>query len=163
MVFDELYGLETVSLRYFNVYGPRQRVDIATAYGSVVLLFLNRLLKNMAPLIFGDGEQTRDYVYIQDIVEANMLAMHSRNAAGEVFNIGTGVEVSVNEVAKVLKQLMNKTELQDIHAAPRPPDVRRGFADIEKAKKLLGYKPRFSLREGIADLIKHCSVKMEKL
>lgn len=163
MVFNELYGLETVSLRYFNVYGPRQRVDIATAYGSVVLLFLNRLLKNMAPLIFGDGEQTRDYVYIRDIVEANMLAMHSRNAAGEVFNIGTGVEVSVNEVAKVLKQLMNKAELQDIHAAPRPPDVRRGFADIEKAKKLLGYNPRFSLREGIVDLIKQYSVKMEKL
>ena len=116
----------------------------------------------MAPLIFGDGEQTRDYVYIRDIVEANMLAMHSRNAAGEVFNIGTGVEVSVNEVANVLKQLMNKAELQDIHAAPRPPDVRRGFADIEKAKKLLGYKPRFSLREGIADLIKQYSVKMEK-
>jgi UDP-glucose 4-epimerase len=157
MVFNELYGLETVSLRYFNVYGPRQRVDITTAYGSVVLLFLSRLLKNMAPLIFGDGGQTRDFVYVQDVVEANMLVMNSRNAVGEVFNVGTGVEVSVNEVAKILKELLNKTELQDVHAAPRPPDVRRGFADIQKAEKLLGYSPRFSLREGIADLIKQYS------
>jgi len=157
MVFNELYGLETVSLRYFNVYGPRQRVDITTAYGSVILLFLSRLLKNMAPLIFGDGEQTRDYVYVQDVVEANMLAMNSKKAVGEVFNIGTGVEVSVNEVAKILKLLLNKTELQDVHAAPRPPDVRRGFADIQKTKKLLSYNPRFSLGEGIADLIKQYS------
>jgi UDP-glucose 4-epimerase len=154
-VYNKLYGLETVSLRYFNVYGPRQRVNVPTAYGSVILLFLNRLLKNMPPLIFGDGEQARDFVYVKDVVEANMLALNSKNAPANVFNIGTGKEVSINTVAKVMKELMNKTEIKDIHAAPRPPDVRRGFADTEKAKKLLGYKPQFSLRKGIADLIKH--------
>jgi UDP-glucose 4-epimerase len=154
-VFNKLYGLETVSLRYFNIYGPRQRVDIQTAYGSVILLFLNRLLRNMPPIIFGDGEQTRDFVYIQDVVEANMLALYSKNAAGEVFNIGTGTEVSINEVAKVMKDLMNNTDIQDVHAAPRPPDLRRGFADIEKARKLLGYNPQFTMSSGISDLIKH--------
>jgi UDP-glucose 4-epimerase len=154
-VFNKLYGLETVSLRYFNIYGPRQRVDIQTAYGSVILLFLNRLLKNMPPIIFSDGEQTRDFVYVQDVVEANMLALYSKNAAGEVFNIGTGTEVSINEVAKVMKDLMNNTDIQDVHAAPRPPDVRRGYANIEKAQKTLGYTPKYPLRKGISDLIKH--------
>jgi UDP-glucose 4-epimerase len=154
-VYNKLYGLETVSLRYFNIYGPRQRVDIQTAYGSVILLFLNRLLNNMPPTIFGDGEQTRDFVYIQDIVEANMLALHSKNASGQVFNIGTGKETSINTIAKIMKEKLNKTQIKDVHAAPRPPDVRRGYANIEKAQKTLGYKPQFPLRKGISDLIKH--------
>jgi len=153
--FNKLYGLETVSLRYFNVYGPRQRVDIQTAYGSVILLFLNRLLNNMSPIIFGDGEQTRDFVYVRDIVEANMLALHSKNASGQVFNIGTGKETSISTVAKIMKEKLNKTQIKDVHAAPRPPDVRRGYANIEKAQKTLGYKPQFPLRKGISDLIKH--------
>ena len=154
-VFNNLYGLETVSLRYFNIYGPRQRFDISNAYGSVILLFLNRLLKNMPPMIFGDGEQKRDFVYIQDVIEANMLALHSKNAIGQVFNIGTGTEVTINEVSRILKELINNTEVQDIHTAPRPPDVRRGFADIEKAKKIIGYNPKYSIKKGITDLIKH--------
>jgi UDP-glucose 4-epimerase len=151
-VFNELYGLETVSLRYFNVYGPRQRVDISTAYGSVIGLFLNRLLRNMPPLVFGDGKQRRDFVYIEDIVEANMLALHGNNIGGQIFNIGTGVDVSINEVAKILKELL-KISLQDVHEAPRPPDIRRGFADITKARKLLGYLPKFFIREGLMDLV----------
>ena len=154
-VFNNLYGLETVSLRYFNIYGPRQRFDISSAYGSVILLFLNRLLKNMPPMIFGDGEQKRDFVYIQDVIEANMLALHSKNAIGQVFNIGTGTEVSINEVSRILKELMNKADVQDIHTAPRPPDVRRGFADIEKAKRIMGYNPKYSIKRSITDLVKH--------
>ena len=154
-VFNNLYGLETVSLRYFNIYGPRQRVDIQTAYGSVILIFLNRLLNNLPPIIFGDGEQKRDFVYIQDVVEANMLALHCKNASGQVFNIGTGKETSINTVAKIMKEKLNKTEIKVVHAAPRPPDVRRGYANIEKAQKTLGYKPQYPLRKGISDLIKH--------
>jgi UDP-glucose 4-epimerase len=161
-VFNNNHGLETVSLRYFNIYGPRQRYDITTAYGSVILLFLNRLLKNMPPTIFGDGEQKRDFVYIQDIVEANMLALHSKNAVGKTFNIGTGKETSINQISKILKELTSKTNMQDVHAAPRPPDVRRGFADIEKAQKLMGYNPKFSIREGISNLIKHYTAKQEE-
>ncbi|MCJ7768094.1 GDP-mannose 4,6-dehydratase, partial [Candidatus Bathyarchaeota archaeon] len=161
-VFNNLYGLETVSLRYFNIYGPRQRFDISSVYGSVILLFLNRLLKNIPPMIFGDGEQKRDFVYIQDVVEANMLALHSKNSTGQVFNIGTGIDVSVNEVSRILKELMNKTDVQDIHAAPRPPDVRRGFADIQKASRLIGYKPKYSIKEGITDLIKQYPSRQER-
>jgi nucleoside-diphosphate-sugar epimerase len=161
-VFNNLYGLDTVSLRYFNIYGPRQRFDISSAYGSVILLFLNRLLKNMPPMIFGDGEQKRDFVYIQDIIEANMLALHSKNAIGQVFNIGTGTEVSINEVSRILKELMNKTDVQDTHSAPRPPDVRRGFADIEKAKKIITYNPKYSIKKGITDLIKHYPARQER-
>jgi UDP-glucose 4-epimerase len=119
-VFNNLYGLETVSLRYFNIYGPRQRFKISSAYGSVILLFLNRLLRNMPPTIFGDGEQKRDFVYIQDVIEANMLALHNKNATSHVFNIGTGTEVSINEVSRILKELMNKTDVQDTHSAPDP-------------------------------------------
>jgi len=161
-VFNNLYGLEAVSLRYFNIYGPRQRFDISTAYGSVILLFLNRLLKNMPPLIFGDGEQKRDFVYIQDIIAASMLALHSKNATGQVFNIGTGTEVSINQVSKTLKELMKKMDVQDIHAPPRPPDARGGYADIEKARKLMGYSPKFSIGEGIMDLIEHYTAKRKK-
>jgi nucleoside-diphosphate-sugar epimerase len=152
-VFHKLYGLETVSLRYFNVYGPRQRFDIQSAYGGAITIFTNRLLKNMPPIIYGDGEQTRDFVYIQDVIEANMLALNTKNAAGEAFNIGTGTNVSVNQIAEILKDKMNRKNLKNVHADPRPTDIRHGYADISKAKKILGYNPRFSFKEGLAELV----------
>ncbi|MDH5266440.1 MAG: SDR family oxidoreductase [Candidatus Bathyarchaeota archaeon] len=153
-IFHKLYGLETVSLRYFNVYGPRQRFDIQCAYGGAITIFTNRLLKNMPPIIYGDGEQTRDFVYIQDVVEANMLALNSKKAAGEVFNIGTGTNISVNQVVEILKEIMNKKNLKNVHADPRPTDIRHGYADISKAKKILGYDPKFSIEEGLTKLVK---------
>jgi len=152
-LFHKLYGLETVSLRYFNVYGPRQRFDIQCAYGGAITIFTNRLLKNMPPIIYGDGEQTRDFVYIQDVVEANMLALNSKKAAGEVFNIGTGTNISVNQVAETLKEIMNKKNLKNEHADPRPTDIRHGYADTSKAKKILGYNPKFSIKEGLTELV----------
>jgi nucleoside-diphosphate-sugar epimerase len=152
-LFHKVYGLETVSLRYFNVYGPRQRFDIQCAYGGARTIFTNRLLKNMPPIIYGDGEQTRDFVDIQDVVEANMLALNSKNAAAEVFNIGTGTNVSVNQVAEVLKDVMNRKDLKNVHADPRPTDIRHGYADINKAKKILGYHPKFSIEEGLTELV----------
>jgi nucleoside-diphosphate-sugar epimerase len=152
-LFHKLYGLETVSLRYFNVYGPRQRFDIQSAYGGAITIFLNRLLKNMSPIMYGDGEQTRDFVYVQDVIEANMLALNNKNAAGEVFNIGTGTNVSVNQVAEALKDIMNKKDLKNVHADPRPTDIRHGYADINKAKKILGYHPKVSLKEGLTKLV----------
>ena len=153
-LFHKLYGLETVSLRYFNVYGPRQRFDIQCAYGGAITIFTNRLLKNMPPIIYGDGQQTRDFVYIQDVVEANMLALSSEKAAGEVFNIGTGTNVSVNQIAEALKDIMNKKDLKNVHADPRPTDIRHGYADISKAQKILGYSPKFSIKEGLTELVK---------
>jgi len=152
-LFYKAYGLETVSLRYFNVYGPRQRFDINCAYGGAITIFLNRLLRNMPPIIYGDGEQTRDFVFIQDVIEANMLALNSKNAAGEVFNIGTGTSISVNEVAEILKKLLDKTHIKSVHAEPRPTDIRHGYADISKAKKTLGYNPKFPFQQGLAMLV----------
>ena len=152
-LFHKLYGLETVSLRYFNVYGPRQRFDIQSAYGGAITIFTNRLLKNMPPIIYGDGKQTRDFVYIQDIIDANMLALKSKDAAGETFNIGTGTKVSVNEVAEALKDIMNKKDLKNTHAGSRPTDIRHGYADITKAKRILGFHPKVPLKEGLIKLV----------
>jgi len=151
--FHTVYGLETVSLRYFNVYGPRQSFDIQCAYGGVITIFLNRLLRNLSPIIYGDGEQTRDFVYIQDIVKANMLALNNKNVAGEFFNIGNGTIISVNQVAEVLKDAMNRRGLKNTYEETRIGDVRHSYADVSKAKKILGYNPRFSFKKGIAELI----------
>jgi UDP-glucose 4-epimerase len=152
-IFQRLYGLETVSLRYFNVYGPRQRFDVHCAYGGVITIFVNRLLRNMAPIIFGDGEQTRDFIFVDDVVEANMLALKSRKASGEAFNIGTGIGVSVNQIAEILKELLDKEELENIYKEPRPTDGRHGYADISKAEKTLGFHPRFDIKKGLTDLV----------
>jgi nucleoside-diphosphate-sugar epimerase len=152
-IFHKLYGLETVSLRYFNVYGPRQRFDLQCAYGGVITIFTNRLLRNMPPIIFGDGEQTRDFVYIGDVVEANMLALDRKNAAGEALNIGTGLSVSVNQIAKILKDIMNKHKLKNVHADPRPAEGRHGYANISKAEKILGFHPKVSIKDGLIKLV----------
>jgi UDP-glucose 4-epimerase len=151
-VFHKVYGLETVSLRYFNVYGARQSFDIQNAYGGVITIFTNRLLRNLPPIIYGDGEQTRDFVYIEDVVQANMLALRSKNCVGEVLNIGTGTTVSVNQVANTLKEILKRTDLKNIYTDPQPVDIRHGYADISKANKILCYDPKFLFKEG---LIKH--------
>jgi nucleoside-diphosphate-sugar epimerase len=152
-VFQRLYGLKTVCLRYFNVYGPRQRVDVHGSYGGVISIFINRILNDMSPIMHGDGEQTRDFVYINDVVEANMLAMNSENGAGEAFNIGTGKNISIKQVAEILKHIMNKENLEDIHTEPRTTDIKHGYADISKAKRILGYEPQFSIEEGLTELV----------
>lgn len=153
-LFYKVYGLKTVSLRYFNVFGPRQSFDILSQYGGVITTFLNRLLENKSPIIYGDGEQTRDFVYVQDIVEANMLALHNKNAFGELFNIGSGKSISVNQVTETLKALTNKKTLKNTYTDPKPGDIRHSCADISKAQKVLGYNPKFSFEEGLIELIK---------
>ena len=152
-IFHKLYGLETVSLRYFNVYGPRQRFDEKWAYGGVISIFLDRLPKNMPPVVHGDGEQTRDFVYVKDVVEANMLALKTSSAAGEVFNIGTGKRITVNKVAQLLKQMTNKENLENVHADSRLGDIRHGYADISKAERILNYVPKFSIEQGLTELV----------
>lgn len=153
-LFHELYGLETVSLRYFNVYGPRQSFDIHSGYGGVIAVFVNRLLKNRSPIIYGDGKQTRDFVCVEDVVDANILALSAKKGIGEVFNIGTGTQVSVNQVASVLKTAMDRKDLENSYGDPRSADIRHGYADIGKAKKILGYDPKFSIQEGLTELVK---------
>jgi len=150
-LFYKVYGLETVCLRYFNVYGPRQRYG---HYSGVIPIFINRLLSNEPPIIYGNGEQKRDFVNVQDIVDANMLALRSKNAVGHVFNIGTGKATSVNQLAKIVLQIFGKKDLQPVHTDPRPGDTKEGsYADISKARRVLGYDPKISLEDGIIKLV----------
>lgn len=151
--FFETYGLETVCLRYFNVFGPRQSFDPKFPYSGVITIFLNRLLDNVAPTIYGDGTQTRDFVYIQDVVEANLLALQSEKAAAETFNVGCGRGISINHVASALKKALNKSALQCICAERRPSDIEHSCADISKAQKILGYNPKYSFDKGIKTLV----------
>jgi len=149
-VFYAAYGLETVCLRYFNVYGPRQTFS---AYSGVITIFVNQLLRNQQPIIFGDGKQTRDFVYVGDVVDANMLALTTKEAKGEVFNIATGVTSTINKLVWYLQEAMKKKHLKPIHKHPRPGDIRHSYASIEKAKKILGYEPKFSLKKGLTKLV----------
>lgn len=150
-VYHEVYGLNTTCLRYFNVYGPRQTYG---PYSGVITIFIKRLLENKPPIIYGDGNQTRDFIYVEDVVEANMLAFHKKNAMGEVFNIATGKQTTINQLAAMLRKIMNKTDLKPIYTDPRPGDIKHSYADITKAKKLLHYNPKTSLLDGLTKLIK---------
>jgi nucleoside-diphosphate-sugar epimerase len=161
--FWKLYGLETVALRYFNVYGPKQRFDINCAYGGAITIFLNRILRNLPPVIYGDGEQTRDFVSVHDVVEANMLALTCKNAVGKAFNIGSGSRVSINQVAEVLKKSLGKPQLVNIYEPARVGDVKHGYADISKSKSILGFVPRYSFEKGIASLVQWYSATHSQL
>jgi UDP-glucose 4-epimerase len=152
--FHSVHGLETVSLRCFNAYGPRQSLDPSSSYSGVISIFLDTLLGNSSPRIFGDGEQTRDFVFVEDIVEANMLALKNKDAPGQVFNVGSGKSVSINQVAETLKKVLVRAGLENTYADTRPGDIRHSCADIAKARKILGFEPRFSFDEGIRELAK---------
>jgi len=148
-VFHEVYGLETVCLRYFNVYGPRQAYG---PYSGVITIFINRLMNKQPPIIYGNGEQIRDFTNVQDVVEANMLAMKEKSATGEVFNIATGEATTINHLATLLLQIMDKADLKPVYQSPRPGDIRQSYADISKARKILGYEPKVALRDGLEKL-----------
>lgn len=148
-VFYQVYGLKTVCLRYFNVYGPRQTYS---AYSGATTIFVNQLLKNQSPTILGDGEQTRDFVYVEDVVSANLLALTAKNAVGEICNIATGLPTTVNKLVQTLQKAMGKTDLKPSHKPPRKGDILHSYASIEKARKILGYEPMFSLEKGIRKL-----------
>jgi len=153
--FFENHGLETVRLRYFNVYGLRQT---AGEYAGVMLKFLERIRKDQPPVIFGDGEQTRDFVYIADVVEATLLALNREGAAGEVFNIGTGEVTTINRLCEIFLELTGKTHLRPIYADARPGDIRHSKADITKARKILGYKPKVSLEMGVRGFLNRAEI-----
>jgi UDP-glucose 4-epimerase len=148
--YFEDYGLETVCLRYFNVYGPRQAYN---DYSGVITQFLHRIRQDLPLVIFGDGKQTRDFVYVEDVAEANVLALKCGKAAGEVFNIGTGVATSINQLAETLLEIMNKRNGKILHDKARKGDIRHSVADISKAKEKLGYNPKVPLRNGLKKLL----------
>jgi nucleoside-diphosphate-sugar epimerase len=152
--FSDLYGIETVSLRYFNAYGPRQSFDPNFESGGAITIFFNRLIRDLSPIIFGDGKQTRDFVYVGDLVEANMLALTSKKANGDFFNIGNGTRITINAVIDNLKHLLHKENIKNQYAPVRLGDNKHGYADIAKATEVLGYHPKFPLAEGLENLVK---------
>lgn len=151
-VFTSIYGLETAALRYFNVFGPRQNPE--SQYAAVIPLFINAVLNGEPITIYGDGEQTRDFTYVENVVQANLLACHAEDAAGEMFNIACGQRTSINQLAQIIKELMNAPNHPIIYTDSRPGDVKHSFANISKAKSILGYEPKFELVEGLCRTIK---------
>ena len=151
-VFNDSFEIETVGLRYFNVYGPRQKYG---PYSGVISIFINKLLEDKAPTIFGDGEQTRDFVNIRDIIEANMLALSKRDFSGEVFNISSGRAITINKILKIIKQLLRKEKIDPLYSEPRFGDIKHSYADITKAQKILGYKPKIQINKGLEQLIQY--------
>ncbi|MDH7510228.1 MAG: SDR family oxidoreductase [Methanolinea sp.] len=143
-----LYGLSTVSLRYFNVYGARQ--DPASDYAAVIPRFIANIRNGKPPVIFGDGTQTRDFVYVKDVARANILAMES--GAEGVYNIGSGKETSINELATILMRILGFRS-KPVYAEERPGEVRHSVADISRARTLLGWEPAFSLEAGLSDTL----------
>lgn len=145
-VFTRIYGIETVALRYFNVFGPRQ--DPASEYAAVIPRFLNALLNGQQPVVFGDGEQTRDFTYIGNVVQANLLAATAPEAIGYAMNIGCGERISLREVLRIAGEVLDMP-VKAIYRDPRPGDVRDSLADIGLARKLLGYDPAIGFRQGL--------------
>lgn len=144
--FTRVYGLETVALRYFNVFGPRQ--DPTSPYSGVISKFVTALLNNEAPTIFGDGEQSRDFTYIANVVDANLRAAEAPDAIGQVMNLGIGQRITLNQLFEELQKIIG-TNLKPNYAETRAGDVRHSLADIARAESLLGYRPLVGLAEGL--------------
>lgn len=144
--FYQLYGLPTISLRYFNVFGPRQ--DPNSEYAAVIPKFITMLLDGKPPTIYGDGEQSRDFTYIDNVVDANLLALESNRGFGETMNAACGDRFSLNELFSRIR-VMTGSDLSPVYAPARPGDVKHSKADISKARSLLAYEPRVSFAEGL--------------
>jgi len=153
-VFARVYGMESICLRYFNVYGPRQKYG---QYSGVIPTFVKRVMNDEPPVIFGDGNQTRDFTYVEDVVSANLLGLDADVSPGsaDVFNVASGRQVTLNELASMVTRLMGKPELGVEHTDPRKGDIRDSYSDISKARKVLGYSPRSSLEEGLPRVIEY--------
>jgi nucleoside-diphosphate-sugar epimerase len=149
-MFTQLYGLETVTIRYFNVFGPRQ--DPSSPYSGVISLFIRALVEGRPPTIYGDGGQTRDFTYVANVVDGVLRACTAPDASGEVINVATGGRISLNDLFGALKALTGAT-VEPIYAETRTGDVRDSQADISKAHRLLGYKPIVALEQGLEQTV----------
>jgi len=145
-MFTRLYGLETVSIRYFNVFGPRQ--DPSSPYSGVISVFATALIENRSPKIYGNGEQTRDFTYVANVVDGVLKACEAQGASGEVINVATGGRISLNQLFETMKKLVSATASPD-YVEPRAGDVKDSQADIAKARRILGYEPSVSFEEGL--------------
>ena len=149
--FSEFYDIDTVALRYFNVFGPRQ--DPEGQYAAVIPKFISLMLDGERPVVYGDGEQSRDFIYVDDAVQANVLAAEG-DVTGEAFNVGTGGRVTVNELVGALNDLLG-TEIDPVYDDPRPGDVRHSYADVSKAADLLGYDPEVGFEAGLERTVEY--------
>ena len=145
-VFAGLYGMETVTLRYFNVFGPHQ--DASSPYSGVMGLFITAMLAGRAPLVYGDGRQSRDFTYIDNVVEANLRALQARGLCGQAVNVATGRAITLNALLATLSRVTGR-RVRARHTRPRPGDVRHSLADISRARRLIGYRPVVDLRTGL--------------
>jgi len=150
LAFHRTYGLPVVCLRFFNIYGPRQRVG---PYAGVVAEFVQRLLRNRPPIIYGDGKQSRDFVSVKDAVNACELSLERKGALGQTVNIGSGRSTTVNDLAGLLIDLTHRTRIKPIHGPAREGEVRHSLADIGLGWKALGYRPTMSLRKGLLEYL----------
>ena len=145
-VFSKVFGLQTIALRYFNVFGPQQ--DPASQYAAAIPAFVTAILRNQPPTIYGDGEQSRDFTYVDNVVQANLLAARAKETHGEVVNVACGEAVTVNAIIGMINQLLGKN-VKPIYAPARAGDVKHSLADITAAKKLIGFQPVVLFREGL--------------
>jgi len=145
-LFHQLYGLDTVSLRYFNIFGPKQ--DPNSLYSAVIPKFIDALLLDRPPIIFGDGEQSRDFTYIENVVQANLLAMSAERLRGEAMNIACGKRISLNQLLNILKDILGSAQ-SPIYEEPRKGDVRHSLADIRKGKEVINYVPTVGIEIGL--------------
>lgn len=152
-VFEEVYGLNTVCLRYFNVYGPRQRPD--SDYAAVIPRFIRRIEEGNSPIIYGDGEQTRDFVFVKDVAATNILVAES-DATG-VFNVGTGESTNINQLISIILAIFKRNNIKPVYEKERPGDIKDSLADITRIKDL-GYLPEYGLQEGLTEIKKYIQI-----
>ncbi|MBW8039338.1 MAG: SDR family oxidoreductase [Planctomycetes bacterium] len=145
-VFYKVFGLETISLRYFNVFGPHQ--DPTSQYAAAIPAFVTAILKDTPPTVYGDGLQSRDFTYVDNVVQANLLAARADHTAGDVINIACGQAVTVNETIEVINTTVDKN-IKPIYTDPRPGDVKHSLADITAAENLIGFKPKVPFKQGL--------------
>ncbi len=150
LMFTRLYGLQTVTTRYFNVFGPRQ--DPSSPYSGVISLFISALCDGRRPTIYGDGEHTRDFTYVANVVDGVLRACTADRASGEVINVATGGRISLNTLFQTIRDLVGAT-VEPIYADPRAGDVKDSQADISKARRVLGYQPSVSFEDGLAKTV----------
>jgi nucleoside-diphosphate-sugar epimerase len=145
-VFYRVFGLETISLRYFNVFGPYQ--DPTSQYAAAIPAFVTAMLRDRKPTVFGDGEQSRDFTYVDNVVDANLLAARAEHTAGEVLNIACGEAVTVNAIIDMINELLGKS-IEPVYDPPRPGDIKHSLADVTHAQQLLGFRPTVPFKQGL--------------
>ena len=149
-VFNKIYGIKSIGLRYFNVYGPRQNPE--SEYAAVIPKFIKAVLTGESPVIYGDGEQTRDFTYVKDVVKANLLAMRNKSIGHDIFNIAYGKAISINDLLRKICEIVGR-DVKPEYAEPRKGDIKHSLADIQKAKEKLGYEPEYDIDKGLKETV----------